>query len=146
MILSKKQITKALIRKRGCTRWSAPVLFANPRRQVFSCHGPPNPSIYESSYLSEKNIPITLSISSFISVIYRVGSHMVFVWIHCTDSDRILVDFSMFPESYIPRKLYTILQPTFFPIKRYQDILFKLLTLSKNCHKENNCCPYCLFL
>ena len=26
--------------------------------------------------------------------------------------------------------LYTILQPTFSPIKRYQDILFKLLTLN----------------
>ena len=40
MILSKKQITKALIRLRGCSGWSAPVLFANPRRQVFSQRGP----------------------------------------------------------------------------------------------------------
>ena len=40
MILSKKQITKALIRLRGCAGWSAPVLFANPQRQVFSCRGP----------------------------------------------------------------------------------------------------------
>ena len=30
MILSKKRITKALIRLRGCAGWSAPVLFANP--------------------------------------------------------------------------------------------------------------------
>ena len=30
MILSKKRITKALIRLRGCTGWSAPVLFENP--------------------------------------------------------------------------------------------------------------------
>ena len=29
-----------LIRLRGCAGWSAPVLFANPRRQVFSCRGP----------------------------------------------------------------------------------------------------------
>ena len=36
MILSKKRITKALIRLRECAGWSAPVLFANPRRQVFS--------------------------------------------------------------------------------------------------------------
>ena len=28
----KKRITKALIRLRGCAAWSAPVLFANPRR------------------------------------------------------------------------------------------------------------------
>ena len=30
MILSKRQITKALIRLRGCAGWSAPLLFANP--------------------------------------------------------------------------------------------------------------------
>ena len=35
-----KRITKALIRLRGCAGWSAPVLFANPRRQVFSRRGP----------------------------------------------------------------------------------------------------------
>ena len=31
---------------------------------------PSDPSLYKGSYLSEKNIPITLSISEFISVIY----------------------------------------------------------------------------
>ena len=31
-----QRITKALIRLRGCAGWSAPALFANPRRQVFS--------------------------------------------------------------------------------------------------------------
>ena len=35
MIVSKKQITKALICLRGCAGWSAPLLFANPRRQDF---------------------------------------------------------------------------------------------------------------
>ena len=35
MVLSKKRITKVLIRLRGCAGWSAPVLFANPERQVF---------------------------------------------------------------------------------------------------------------
>ena len=34
--------------------------------------------------------------------------------------------------SSIPRKLYTIFQPTFSPIKRYQDSIFKLLNLSTN--------------
>ena len=38
MILCNKQI-KALIRLRGCAGWSAPLLFAKPRRQVFSCQG-----------------------------------------------------------------------------------------------------------
>ena len=40
MILAKIRITKALIRLRGCAGWSAPVLFANPRRQVFLRRGP----------------------------------------------------------------------------------------------------------
>ena len=40
MILSNKRLTKALIRLRGCAGWFAPVLFANPRRQVFSRRGP----------------------------------------------------------------------------------------------------------
>ena len=40
MILSKRRTTKALIRLRACTGWSAPVLFANPQRQVFSRQGP----------------------------------------------------------------------------------------------------------
>ena len=40
MVLSKQWITKALIRLRGCAVWSAPLLFANLRRQVFSRRGP----------------------------------------------------------------------------------------------------------
>ena len=40
ILLSNKRITKALIRLRGCAGWSAPVLFAKPRRQVFSRQGP----------------------------------------------------------------------------------------------------------
>ena len=40
MILYNKRITKALIRLRGCAGWSAPSLFANLRRQVFSRRGP----------------------------------------------------------------------------------------------------------
>ena len=39
MILYKKRITKVLIRLRGCAGCSAPVLFANPRKQVFSRRG-----------------------------------------------------------------------------------------------------------
>ena len=34
MILSSKRITKALISLHGCAGWSAPLLFANHRRQV----------------------------------------------------------------------------------------------------------------
>ena len=42
MVLCKKRITKVLIRLRGCAGWSAPVLFPNPRRHVFSHRGPYN--------------------------------------------------------------------------------------------------------
>ena len=40
MVLSNKRITKSLIRLRGCAGWTAHVLFANHRRQVFSRRGP----------------------------------------------------------------------------------------------------------
>ena len=39
MVLSKTRITRALIRLCGCAGWSAPLLFANPGRQVFSGRG-----------------------------------------------------------------------------------------------------------
>ena len=47
MILYNTRITKALIRLRGCAGWSAPLLFANHRRQVFSRRGP----FYDSSFV-----------------------------------------------------------------------------------------------
>ena len=40
MILSNKQITKALFRLRGSAGWSAPLLFANLLRQAFLRRGP----------------------------------------------------------------------------------------------------------
>ena len=43
---------------------------------------------------------------------------------------RLNVGRFLYVFSSIPRKLYTIFQPTFPPIKRYQDSIFKLLTLS----------------
>ena len=36
VILSNKGITKALSSLRACAGWSAPLLFTNPQRQVFS--------------------------------------------------------------------------------------------------------------
>ena len=40
MIFFNKRITKVLIRLRGCAGWSAPLLFAAPRRRGFSGRGP----------------------------------------------------------------------------------------------------------
>ena len=70
---------------------------------------------------------------------FRVGSHVVFffgitarmfdytVLIFWSNVSRFLYHFSS-----IPRKLYNIFQPTFFPIKCYQDILFMILTFRTN--------------
>ena len=43
IILSRKGITLGLISLREGPGWSAPLLFANPRRQVFSRRGPNSP-------------------------------------------------------------------------------------------------------
>ena len=40
IVHSSKQLTKVLIRLYGCAGWSAPWLFTNSRRQVFSRRGP----------------------------------------------------------------------------------------------------------
>ena len=55
MGLSTKQITKALIRLRGCAGWSAPVLFANPRRRVFSRRGSCGPIMVNPKVLRQIN-------------------------------------------------------------------------------------------
>ena len=36
MVFFYRRLTKALISLRGCAGWSAPLLFADPRRQIFS--------------------------------------------------------------------------------------------------------------
>ena len=58
---------------------------------------------------------------------YTVRMFEYTVWTFRSNVGRFLYVFSS-----IPRKLYTISQPTFSPIKRYQDSIFKLLTLSTN--------------
>ena len=50
MILSNKQMTKAQIRLYGCAGWSAPLLFTNHRRQIFSHQGPYYPSKYNGTF------------------------------------------------------------------------------------------------
>ena len=70
-----------------------------------------------------------------------VRIHCTEVRIHCTD---ILMNVSRFLYVFlsVPRKLYTIFQATFSLIKRYQDIVFKLLTLST----DSDCCLCRLFI
>ena len=66
MIFSKKRITKALIRLRGCAGWSASVLLKKPQKKIFSLCCPSNnstlhPTFFHNSPLSlvnrvEKNV------------------------------------------------------------------------------------------
>ena len=64
------QITKALIRLRGCADWSAPLLFANPRRQVFSRRGPYDVgSVEKRTYWFPCCYLIVLCVLSFCVVI-----------------------------------------------------------------------------
>ena len=55
-MLFKKRITKALNSLRGCAGWSAPVLFSNLRRQVFSRRGPYVPAIRECFHDSQAKL------------------------------------------------------------------------------------------
>ena len=50
MIISNKQITKALIRLRGCAGWSAPLLFKKPTKTGFLARRPIMFGGIESSY------------------------------------------------------------------------------------------------
>ena len=62
MTFFKTRIKKALIRLRGCTGWSVPVLFAKTRRQVFSRRGPCytcNSWFYEEYRLCKKFLYFT---------------------------------------------------------------------------------------
>ena len=66
MLLSKKRITKVMIRLCRCTGWYVSLLLANPRRQVFSRRGP--------NYLEHLNINNThLYIIPFIKLYERIS-------------------------------------------------------------------------
>ena len=65
IVLYKTQITKALIRLCGCAGWSAPVLFANPRRQVFSHRGPYKGAILRWNY-RKMTMKWSFSYNSFV--------------------------------------------------------------------------------
>ena len=61
MVLSKKRKTKVLISLCACAGWSAPVLFANPQRQVFSRGGP-----YFAGFIQSYEGCSNMNASSFI--------------------------------------------------------------------------------
>ena len=85
ILLSKMGITEALIRLRECAGRSASVLFANPRRQVFSRRGQINntiPALEQTAAISNQagrwlNIYFTGRIFGLNSVMFKIhkGSH-----------------------------------------------------------------------
>ena len=78
MILSKRRITRGLIRLRRCAGWSAPVLFANPRRQVFSQRGLYGRPTSRSCKLAKKTLlfcPLKCAIILTCSPPITNGSH-----------------------------------------------------------------------
>ena len=98
-ILSNKRITKALTRLCKCAGWSGPLLYANPDDRIsrpdahmISClmwrlfH---NVILLASSLNLETQNSQVMSYSyfrdNFHMMLHRVGSHVVFAWIHCTD-------------------------------------------------------------
>ena len=84
MMLSQKQITKALINLHGCAGWSAPLLFASPRRHVFSRQvlymGLPMLSLlsYKFRYKVLRSIVRSLIITSNLSMPLRSLTMNVF--------------------------------------------------------------------
>ena len=58
-------MTKALISQRGCPGWSVPLLFANPRRQVFPRQGPYDHVAINKDFLSFKKLYI-IQVNSII--------------------------------------------------------------------------------
>ena len=66
MILSNKRITNVLIRLHRCGGWSEPLLFANPRRQVFLHQGQ---LVLKNSLLHKKNV-FTWAITGHSTMFY----------------------------------------------------------------------------
>ena len=64
-----ERLAKALIRLRGCVDWSAPLLLANPGRQVSSRRGPYNMFNPEHFYVlhSSDFYPVNLRIIPLVS-------------------------------------------------------------------------------
>ena len=66
MVLSKKRDT--LVRLRGCVGWSAPVLFATPRRQVFSRRGPNKNKLTPKGVVAELSLLLVLTYINFLTI------------------------------------------------------------------------------
>ena len=116
MILSKTWMTKALMRLCGSTGWSASVLFANLRRQVFLHPGPYN---YLASLLGMLIHSLSLSLEYFDISSQKVTSfHTGLSW-HSTNkktSISILESFLRIIGSYDVCKSNSAKYKRFYPL------------------------------
>ena len=78
MILSSKRITKSLIRLRGYAGWSAPLLFANLRRQVLLRRGPGKKTLKTWPEVIKLFSCSTVGILTFMSRMNFVLSRVVY--------------------------------------------------------------------
>ena len=78
-MLSKKRITRALIRLCGYAGWSAPLLFANLRKQEFSRGGAKKYKLKtQNEYLNKRKV---FSIASYIAMVTnKVTVERIFIF------------------------------------------------------------------
>ena len=115
MVLSKKRITKALTSLRGCAGWSAHLLFANPKRQVFSRRGPE----FLNLFCYTRNA-VMQRISWWVNehqVRMNTTNHME---IHTMSMDHFSVDNVVLPPAVMP--IYAVSPKHFLQIKAQNNI------------------------
>ena len=119
MVLFKKRIAKALIRLRGCAGWSAPLLFANSRRQIFSRRGP-----LGIHYMKENGIVLPRHFRKAYHSSVKMSTQL-FVPIHML---------SILSESVVQCTLFTFSKQTFNEIFKFlQQFIAPIQHLSRMC-------------
>ena len=106
-----QQTTKALIRLKGCAGWSAPLLLANPWRQVFFHRGP-NIFVHililqEYWVLTERRIPLKLVIGGV-----RIVAHFPCVLMNSLNNSKsatfLFWRFSLFLKDPLFQVIYLV--------------------------------------
>ena len=108
MVLSKKRITKALISLRRCAGWSAPLLFAKPRRQAFLRRGDVGaqlllylcPSTAVNGYIDKIWVPLRENLSSGVPARYKAQPHIESLSVHFAQLLNHMVYFDQILHTY----------------------------------------------
>ena len=85
IILSKKQITKALTRLRGCAGWSTPLLFANPEDRFSRVEAHlRNSGVYKctcSVHLHRLIVLIYISLFSLLALLFHFLNNNIYIFL-----------------------------------------------------------------